>query len=883
VVTVAPPVPLGPISTKSSQMVVDGTNRRVWTVNPDSDTVTSIDADTLTKDKEFSVAKDPRSIAQDANGDLWITCLDADRLEVRSRTTGSLIKSLDFRSGARPHDIVFNSAKTFAFVTLSGSGRIARINTSVTPMVVDAELAAGSTPMAIALHATTDKLLVNRFISPDAQGEVRVFNNAGGSISLANTIPLDVDTNVVEAGQSARGLPNYLSDVAIDPFNQFAYVTAKKDNILRGTSSARDGLPLTFETSVRAMVSKIDLSTFAEDRSFRLDIDNSSQPTAMVFSPLGDFLFIALQGNNHVRVMDTFTGQLSATLPTGFAPQGLSFDSATNRLFINNLTDRKVTVYDLANALRLGNFPVAPSATIATVANEIFPAQVLRGKQVFYNSDDRRMGMDGYMSCALCHQDGGHDGRTWDFTNRGEGLRNTTNLRGRSGMAHGNVHWSGNFDEIQDFDIDMKNHFGGTGFISGGPNPSMGAPNANRDADLDALAAYISSLGKESIEKSPNRQSNGRLTNEGRSGKRLFAGTRSPGGAGITLKCLTCHGPNERLTDSAIGTALPPTAPPNLMHNIATILPTSGQRLGGLLAGIDTPTLLGLHASAPYLHDGRAADLASVFSYFSAAATLTEDGSAHDLSSTGYNLNTADKNSLFAYLNQIDGRGDDDFVAPPAPTGLTTIMGNGSITVDWNNSPAADILEFIVSRRVLNTTAITTVATGVPTSFYVDNTVVSGTTYQYRLTAVDVNDNESSLTGWVTSAPVSSISSPLLTIESWRQTHFGSTANSGDGLDTFDFDNDGLVNLLEYAFGLNPTSGSSVQIPMAQIVGDNCNISFLEPNGVSGITYGAEWNETLAPEGWAPIPDTGTGGQHTFSMSMGSKPKVFMRLKVISE
>ena len=235
---------------------------------------------------------------------------------------------------------------------------------------------------------------------------------------------------------------------------------------------------------------------------------------------------------------------------------------------------------------------------------------------------------------------------------------------------------------------------------------------------------------------------------------------------------------------------------------------------------------------------------------------------------------------MFAYLNQIDGRGDDDFVAPPVPSGLTTTAGNGSVTVDWQNSSAADILEYNVSRRILNTTTITNIANGVPLSIYLDNTAVNGTTYQYRLTAVDVNDNESAFSGWVTGGPATVANTA---IEDWRSVHFGSTANSGDGADTFDFDNDGLVNLLEYAFGLNPTSVSSIQIPIAQIVGGNCTISFPEPGGIDGITYGAEWNETLLPEGWAPIPDTGTGGQHTFSVSMGSKPRVFIRLKVTTQ
>ncbi|HRJ11239.1 MAG TPA: hypothetical protein PLP58_21840 [Prosthecobacter sp.] len=47
--------------------------------------------------------------------------------------------------------------------------------------------------------------------------------------------------------------------------------------------------------------------------------------------------------------------------------------------------------------------------------------------------------------------------------------------------------------------------------------------------------------------------------------------------------------------------------------------------------------------------------------------------------------------------------------------------------------------------------------------------------------------------------------SGLTPIESWRQVHFGTTDNTGNAADLFDHDLDGLVNLLEYAFGLNPT------------------------------------------------------------------------------
>ena len=41
-------------------------------------------------------------------------------------------------------------------------------------------------------------------------------------------------------------------------------------------------------------------------------------------------------------------------------------------------------------------------------------------------------------------------------------------------------------------------------------------------------------------------------------------------------------------------------------------------------------------------------------------------------------------------------------------------------------------------------------------------------------------------------------------IEQWRQTHFGSTENIGDGADDADPDMDGLDNILEFGFGLDP-------------------------------------------------------------------------------
>jgi fibronectin-binding autotransporter adhesin len=121
---------------------------------------------------------------------------------------------------------------------------------------------------------------------------------------------------------------------------------------------------------------------------------------------------------------------------------------------------------------------------------------------------------------------------------------------------------------------------------------------------------------------------------------------------------------------------------------------------------------------------------------------------------------------------------------------------------------------------------------------------------------------------------------PLTSIEQWRLLHFGTIDNSGNAADDFDFDNDALQNLLEFAFGLDPKQSSAGQLPAGKIIGDNIVMSFTQPPDVSGITYGAEWSTTLSsdPADWTPVPDSDPGlTEFTFSVPIGSKPRLFMR------
>ena len=179
--------------------------------------------------------------------------------------------------------------------------------------------------------------------------------------------------------------------------------------------------------------------------------------------------------------------------------------------------DRTVGVFDLSRLVNLGETNVPLLATLQAVTTEKLSAQVLKGKQFFYDALDPRLARDRYLSCASCHNDGGQDGRVWDLTGFGEGLRNTINLRGRAGaQGQGFLHWSGNFDEVQDFEGQIRNLSGGTGlmtntdFNAGTRSQPLGDPKTGISTDLDALAAYVGSLN--TFTSSPLRNSDGTLT-----------------------------------------------------------------------------------------------------------------------------------------------------------------------------------------------------------------------------------------------------------------------------------------------------------------------------------------------------------------------------------
>ncbi|MGH7786572.1 MAG: Ig-like domain-containing protein, partial [Candidatus Binatia bacterium] len=594
----------------SAQLACDATARRVWSVNPDADTVAALDTDDLDKRLEVAVCDDPRAIARAASGQLWVACHDDDRVRVLD-AGGTPIASLSTGYGSAPIGIAAAPNGNTVYVTLEGSGALARFDAAT--LQETGRLTLGPSPRGLAVSADGARILVTRFLSPRDRGEVWDVNAT--TFALTRTIALpkfgdDANRNTTGSGY---GVANYLAGIAIAPDGRSAWVAANKPNVDGGLLTGPD---LDQDNTVRNLAVQIDLTTNAFARA--IDIDNSDSASAIGFSPLGDYLLVTLQGNNEAVVFDaleasaaTGFGAFVTRLGTGLAPQAACTDALTGRTFVNNLMSRSVSVLETDELFRYGALSVT-SAQVSTVASEPLAAPVLAGKRIFYNAGDTRMSAEGYISCATCHIDGGHDGRVWDFTGRGEGLRNTTTLHGRGGTAHGNVHWSANFDEIQDFEHDIRNAFGGSGFMTAAQFAAASTPlgplKTGRSADLDALAAYVASLGTATLPRSPTRNADGTMTASALTGAQVFA----------TSGCASCHA-GAAFTDSTLGTAT--------LRNVGTLRTTSGARLGAPLTGIDTPTLLGLWDTAPYMHDGSAATLDDVFRVTGGTVIQAESGS----------------------------------------------------------------------------------------------------------------------------------------------------------------------------------------------------------------------------------------------------------------
>ncbi len=630
---------------------------RFWVANQDHHSVSVFSASTTHKPKTIAVGNSPRSLAVAPTGEIWVTNKGSASISVIAPGTLAVTRTISLPFASQPYGIIAAPTGGAMYAALEGSGRVLKIDAASGSTLATVDV--GANVRHLSMTGDGSRLYVSRFITPPLPGESTASvqtqvggQHVGGEIIVVNPLAMTVQQTIVlrhsdkpDFENQGRGIPNYLGAVAISPDGRSAWVPSKQDNVKRG--SKRDGLALNFQHTVRAASSRIDLVAGAEDYPRRIDHDNASVASAIAYDRLGIYMFVALETSRQVAVIDAHAGHEIFRFGVGRAPQGLAVSADGTRLYVNNFLDRTVGVYDLSELLGEGIANVPQLTTKVSHTGEKLSAEVLQGKRLFYDAQDTRLARDAYMSCASCHNDGGHDGRVWDLTGFGEGLRNTVNLRGRAG-AQGALHWSNNFDEVQDFEGQIRALAGGTGlmtnaeFNAGTRSQPLGDPKAGISADLDALAAYVKSLT--TFESSPLRNTDGSLTSAATAGKTLF----------VSKNCANCHGGAAFTTSGS-----------NNPQDIGTINEDSGNRLGGALTGIDIPTLRDAWATAPYLHRG-------------SAATISEAITSHG----GISLTATELTNLSAYVAQIGGQES----APAGSTDGSPSTGTGLAGSYFNNT-----------------------------------------------------------------------------------------------------------------------------------------------------------------------------------------------------
>ena len=131
---------------------------------------------------------------------------------------------------------------------------------------------------------------------------------------------------------------------------------------------------------------------------------------------------------------------------------------------------------------------------------------------------------------------------------------------------------------------------------------------------------------------------------------------------------------------------------------------------------------------------------------------------------------------------------------------------------------------------------------------------------------------------------VDSFTTPA-TFPSWQVSWYGGTSNNSAAYNADPY-HTGVANIAVFAFlgpNQDPQMANVAQLPQVQMSGGSFFYDFFEPAGVSGVTYGAQSSPGLGSASWQPVPDTGSGTEHIFSVPVDTNPHLFMRLTVTAQ
>jgi DNA-binding beta-propeller fold protein YncE len=585
----------GARSFKSGPIQVTADGSAVWVANPDHDSVSrlAVPGNGVT---EFPLPQpappalperqEPRGIAVREDGsEIWVACHASDRVYVLA-ADGSVIQRIDLPWGSGPMSVALSRDQRTALVACTRSKHVAVVDAQAHR--VTALLDCFRNPFGIAfLDDGVSAWLTHQRVYERLTRVSRIELTPTPRVTTQER----TDGSGPQDDASLRD-PDPTHDIAEGGYLTFRGHLAQKPSAAGGARvfvptqyGNRNQTVITPNGIIQGVVRQIDLTTRRLPNTITDKIIFTAKqvhdpatnawlgpgwdapisgPVDIAFSADGSVAYLLNEVSDNVLVFRTNTPPENLTnappLPTvdvGFRPQGIAASPVTlagrDLVYVANILSRTVSVVDVTNPdapFELAQVDVTPTTP------EPMPADFRNGEHLFHTSKDPRISINSKVSCASCHVGGEDDGRAWEiqFLPGNHGPRQTQSLLGLSlsfgpidpTTGLGQLHRSGDRDEVQDFDHTFRGQqMGGTGFISSGLQPPLGAgPNAGLDADLDDIATYLLQLPPRM--RSPYRAADGSLTEAARRGAAMFVGS---GALPADANCASCHVPETGFVD----------------------------------------------------------------------------------------------------------------------------------------------------------------------------------------------------------------------------------------------------------------------------------------------------------------------------------------------
>ncbi|MCC6455462.1 MAG: beta-propeller fold lactonase family protein [Caldilineaceae bacterium] len=575
----------------SSPIAINPVDNSVWVVNPDAGTISVMSdsaagGDSFQKQGEFEIGGEPWSIAiAHDGGSIFVADRAQGRVLVLDAASSTVVGSLVV--GSEPGGVVLSADGNHLFVSLMAEAAVVAVDTASLQIVERIDVSA--TPYALAITAATaqgddERLLVTHLFGFPIPDTIEAENDSRqGRVTLIDTALLQVVGELI-VPPNEHGLPSLMASIAVQGGR--AWLPHVR---------ASPALPNGMTTTTFAAVATLDLARKAELPSTALHLNDQqvfgspvNNPAAAAPSPDGRMLYLVHGGSDQLEVVNISTPdqpRLVKFLATGKNPRGIVLSADGKHAYVMNYLSRTVSLYDMEQLALLAEIEVTA---------ETLPSDVLAGKILFHNATNPRLSRGGWTSCASCHFDGWPDGITWLFP---DGPRQSPMFWNAADTLP--WHWSATLDEAQDVEETIHEIQSGLGLIPGEGPTLLGAPLAGRNADLDALSAFLlRGMRPVHIVAPADNTTDNRV--DLAAGRALFT----------AQSCNSCHGGSAWTISALPGE--PGTLDPDgdgMINSVLRDVGTYGERDVRGKGGFDVPSLLGVGLTAPYFHDGSALTL----------------------------------------------------------------------------------------------------------------------------------------------------------------------------------------------------------------------------------------------------------------------------------